>query len=382
MVVGVATVMVMVAFGKGAERRVLERVRALGSDAVIVTTPPSARVAGRQRQVATTTALRPADADAIRDGSAHALRAAASVQRSLAARWSDRSTLLAVVGTTADGLIIRRITARTGRVFDDDEDRGHRRVALIGETAVRNLFGTTDPVGLEIRIGSVPFEIIGVMTPRGTDIGGTDLDNEIVIPLGTAMRRVLNIPYVHTIYAQAVSGNQLDALEADVRAILAERHPARAGTGAAEPFLVQNQAVLLRTERGASRAINRLIVAVASLSVVVGAVGIATVMFLSVRERSREIGLRRAVGARRRDIQIQFLVEAALTASVGAALGVAIAFAVATAGAYIGRWNVAFSWTAAAIAMLVAALSGMSAGAIPASRAVGVEPMAALRARG
>lgn len=380
-VVGVATVMVMVAFGKGAEQRVVERVRALGTDVIVVTAPPAARVAGRQRQVATATALRADDADAILEGSAYALAAAPGVRRTLVANWSDRNTTVPVAGTTVDGLRIRRIQARSGRVFDEDEDRELRRVALIGPTVAQALFGDVDPVGLEIRIAAVPFEISAVMAPRGTDVGGTDLDNEIVIPLQTAMRRVLNIPFVHTILVQARSGDRLDELEADVRAILLARHPLRAGEGASQPFVVQNQAVVLRTQRGAARAINRMVVAVAALALLVGGIGILAVMLLSVRERVREIGLRRAVGARRRDIHTQFLLESTTLAGAGGVIGVAAGLAVALVASVVGTWHFAFSWWAALAGVIVSTLCGLAAGALPAALAVRLEPIAALRSR-
>lgn len=377
--VGVATVMVMVAVGHGAERKVIERVRALGTDVLVVTAAPAPRVAGRQRQVSTLTALRADDADAIVRESGLAVAAAPAVNQALVARWGDRNANVSVSGTTPDGVRIRRIRARTGRIFDDAEDRERRRVALLGPTAERTLFAGADPVGREIRIGAAPFEIIGVMAPRGTDVGGTDLDNEIVIPLQTAMRRVLNIPFVHTILVQASRFERLDDLEVEVREILLRRHPPRAGEGGVQPFLIQNQAVVLRTQRGAARAMNRMIVAVAALALLVGGIGITAVMLLSMRERIREIGLRRAVGARRRDIQMQFLLESAVLAVAGGVTGIAAGFLVSAAASAFGGWELVFSWWAALGGLAASTLLGLAVGAIPASRAVGLEPTVALR---
>ncbi|MEX2153457.1 MAG: ABC transporter permease [Gemmatimonadaceae bacterium] len=379
--VGVATVMVMVAVGRGAERRVVGRVRAMGSDLVIVTAPPAARVAGRQRQVSTATALRPADADAIAHESPLAKAAAPAVQRTLVAKFGDRNANVSVSGTTTDGLDIRRIAARAGRIFDETEDREQRRVALLGPTVARLLFAEMDPVGREIRIGAVPFEVIAVLVARGIDAGGTDLDNEIVVPLQTAMRRLLNIPFVHTILVQASAGGseRLDGLETDVREILQRRHPTRAGEGDVQPFVVQNQAVLLRTELGAARTLNRVIVAVALLALLIGGVGVVAVMLLSVRERVREIGLRRAVGARRRDIQLQFLTEATLLAAVGGAAGVVGGMLVSAGASVIGRWDLVFSWWAALAGLAASSILGLSVGAIPAARAVRLDPNVALR---
>ncbi|MDQ3697863.1 MAG: ABC transporter permease [Gemmatimonadota bacterium] len=378
LLVGVAAVIVMVAVGAGAERRVLERVRAMGTDLLVVSAAPAPRIAGRKRQVATLTTLRIADADAIAAESFIALAAAPDVSRSLVARWEGRNTTATVTGTTPEGLRMRNIRAQTGRLFDEGEDRERRRVAVVGGTVARNLFGDDDPVGREIRIGSVPFDVIGVMRRRGTDAAGTDLDNVIVVPLETAMRRVLSIPYVHALFIQAPSSARLDALEVEVREILGRRHRVR--SGATEPFVILNQAVLLRTERGAARAMNQLIVSVAVLALLVGGIGILAVMLISVRERGREIGLRRAVGARRKDIQLQFLLESAMLAAAGGTGGVIAGLAVVGAAALLGLWELAVSWLAAALGVACSALLGVAAGVIPAARAARLQPIEALHA--
>ncbi|MBI4541202.1 MAG: ABC transporter permease [Gemmatimonadetes bacterium] len=378
LVIGVAAVMVMVAVGEGAERRVLERVRAMGTDLLVVSAAPAPRVAGRQRQVAIHTTLRAADAAAIVEGSVLAVAAAPAVIRSVVARWEGRNTTTTLTGTTTDGLRIRNIRAEWGRVFDDVEDREQRRLALLGPTVVRNLFGDVDPVGRDLRVGSVPFEVIGVTRSRGMDAGGSDLDNVVVIPLETAMRRVLNIPYVHALFVQARSSADLEGLEAEVREILERRHLLRAGMP--EPFIIQNQAVLLRTERGAARAMNRLIVSVAILALLVGGIGILAIMLISVRERTREIGLRRAVGAKRKDIQLQFVLESAMLAAAGGTAGVIAGLAAAGMAAALGPWELVLSWRAAFLGLGCSTLLGVAVGSIPAARAARLEPIDALRA--
>jgi putative ABC transport system permease protein len=377
--VGVATVIVMGAVGEGAERRVVAKVRAMGSDFLSITSAPAPRVAGRERQVATLTALRAADAAAIAEESAFAAAAAPVVSRTLIVKVGARNSTVLVSGTTVEGLQIRRIRVRSGRPFEASEDRERRRVAMLGPTVSSALFEEADPVGREIRINAVPFEVVGVMAARGTDVGGTDLDNEIVIPLETAMRRLLNVPYVHAILVQAHTASRLDALERDARATLLRRHPVRGGDGGIEPFVVQNQSVLLRTERGAARAINRMIVAVATLALLVGGIGIAAVMLLSVRQRTREIGLRRAIGARRSDISMQFLLEAALLSAAGGLAGVAAGLLVAFTASLLGPWDLAFPFWAVLAGIGVSTLLGFMVGAIPASRAARLDPSVALR---
>ena len=378
LIVGVAAVMVMVAVGEGAERRVLDRMRAMGTNLLVVSAAPAPRVAGRPRQVDVDTTLRAGDASAIARESVLALAAAPAVNQSVVVRWEGLNNKTTLTGTTADGLRIRNIRAEAGRLFDDQADRGRRRVALLGPTVVQNLFAGVDPVGRVVRVGSVPFEVIGVTRLRGVDPAGADLDDLVVIPLETAMRRVLNIPYVHTLFVQARSSADLERLESEVRHILGRRRAVRSGIP--EPFIIQNQAVLLRTERGAALAMNRLIVGVAALALLVGGVGILAVMLISVRERTREIGLRRAVGAKRTDIQAQFVLEAAMLGAAGGAAGVIVGLVAAGGVAIFGPWELVVSWRAALLGLGCSTLLALAVGAIPAMRAARLEPILALRA--
>lgn len=376
--VGAGVVTLMVAVAAGAERRILRQVRALGTDLLIVSSAPAPRLAARQRQVASLTTLRPADAQAIADEAAGVRAAAAVVSRSMVLRAEGRNTTAMVTGTTTEGLGIRNIATVAGRRFDEAEDREMRRVAIVGQTVWRNLFDTGDPVGRYFRLGNTPFEVIGIVRRLGTDAGGTDLDNAIIIPLGTAMRRVLNIPYVHALYVQGQRGGDLDALEIRVRSVLERLHSRRSGV--ADPFVIQNQAVLLRTERGAARALHRLTIAAAVLGLLVGGVGILAVMLVLVRERVREIGVRRAVGATRRDVRLQFLMESSMIAIVGGGAGVATAGLLAGIASLAGRWELALSWGAAAVGVLCSAMVGIGAGVYPAERAARLHPIRALRA--
>lgn len=378
LLVCVASLIVMAAVGEGAERRVLEHLRSMGTNVLLVIAAPAPRVLGRPRQVAVHTELRVADVRAILEEGALAVSAAPAVTRPVIIHSDGLNTSTLLTGTTSDGLRIRNIRARSGRLFDEDDDRQQQRVALLGLTVARNLFRGVDPVGRTIRVGRVPFKVIGVTEPLGTDPGGVDQDDQVVIPLTTAMRRVLNIPYVHYILVQAPSSADLDRLEHEVQNILHTRLAARTGTAA--PFIIQNQAVLLRTERGAARALRRFTAAVAVLAALLGGIGIVGVMLMSVRERTREIGLRRAVGARRGDIGRQFVVESVILSMLGGAAGVAAGLGVSTLAMVLGHWDLVVSWTPALLAFLGSTLLGLVVGTIPAVRAARLEPIAALRA--
>jgi putative ABC transport system permease protein len=240
-----------------------------------------------------------------------------------------------------------------------------------------SLFPGLDPVGRELRVGDLRLEVIGVAAPRGIDPLGTDLDDFVTIPFGTATRRLMNIPYVHAIHVQAYASADLPRLEQEVREILLGRHGPRSGQP--EPFRIQNQASLLRAERAASAALNDLIPAVSFMALLLGGVGILTVMLMSVRERTREIGLRRAVGASRKAIRHQFLMESALLGMLGGTAGVVLGVAAAQSAALLGGWDVMISWPAAGLGFVSSVLLGLLAGAVPAIRAARLEPMAALR---
>jgi putative ABC transport system permease protein len=283
-----------------------------------------------------------------------------------------------LTGTTAEGLRLRNIRAGSGRLFDEDDDRERQRVAIIGPAVARSLFPGVDPVGREVRVGDLRFEVIGVARPRGIDPLGTDLDDFVTIPFGTAMRRLLNISYVHAIYVRAQSSAHLDGLERDIRDILHERHTPRTGIG--EPFVIQNQASLLKAERAATAALNQLVPAVCGIALLLGGVGILTVMLMSVRERTREIGLRRALGASRKDIQTQFVLESAMLGGVGGAAGVIVGVAASGAFAMFGDWDLVISWQIALLGFACSMLLGLIIGVIPAARAARLEPMEALRA--
>jgi len=303
-------------------------------------------------------------------------QAAASVERRFSVRWEAENANTSVLGIDPEGFAIRNVAIAAGRVFDSDECRGRRRVAVIGPTVRGNLFPDTDPVGLMFRIGRIPFEVIGVTEPKGVDANGLDQDDVVLVPLGTAMRRLMNVDYLQTIYVQAKSSDVLDNAEAEIRALLRQRH--RLGDNP-DDFTIQNQATLLAAERETAQAMTLLIASVSGISLLVGGVGILAVMLISVRERTPEIGLRRAIGARRADIRTQFLLESALLAGVGGLIGVGLGTGVAWSVAELGYWDAVVTWPPALISLLFSVSLGIVFGLYPATRAAALEPIEALR---
>jgi putative ABC transport system permease protein len=251
-------------------------------------------------------------------------------------------------------------------------------VAVIGPAVARSLFAGVDPVGRTTRIGALEFEVIGVAQPRGIDPLGNDLDDFVAIPFQTAIRRVHNLNYVDAIYVQARSSDELDDLEREVRTILGSRLAERSGVS--EAYTIQNQAMLLRAERGAVGALNQLVPAVSGIALMLGAIGILTVMLISVRERTREIGLRRALGASRRNIRTQFVLESGMLGVAGGAAGAIAGLVASWIAAYFGSWPLVIAWDAAAIGAGCSLVLGLVIGLVPAVRAARLEPIAALRA--
>jgi len=376
MAVGVGAVVLMVSVGRGAEKQILDRIRGMGINLVIVNAGRTAIVAGRKRQISNVITLEASDADAIVQECPAVVRAAPAVSKKLAARRESENTNTNVVGMPPDGFRVRNITIASGRIFDAQEERGRRRVAVLGPTVVNNLFGNTDPIGLRLRIGRVPFEVIGITAAKGMDANGIDQDDLILVPLATAMRRLLNITHVETIYVQARDPNLLDAAEKQIRELLRTQHRLE---NKPDDFTIQNQATLLQTERETARSMTLLIGSVAAISLVVGGVGILAVMLISVRQRTPEIGLRRAVGATCGDIRLQFLVESALLAGAGGMVGVFGGVTAALAVSRLGYWETVVSWPAALVGFTFSVAVGLIFGIYPAVRAAALQPVEALR---
>jgi putative ABC transport system permease protein len=376
-IVGVAAVIVVVSAGQGAEQRILDRIRHMGHNLIIVHAGQTVLLAGRQRQVSTVKTLVPADAQAITKECPSVAVACPTAVKKMSVHWESETASTTVAGMTADGFRIRNLSIASGRAFEAEESRAARRVAVIGRTVADELFRGADPIGQQVRIGRVPFEVVGTLAPRGMDPSGADQDDIVVVPLQSAMRRLLNVTHIQTVYVQAADADDLGRAETEIGGLLHERH--RLGEKA-DDFTIQNQATLLETQRQTSRAVTLLVASAAGISLAVGGLGILAVMLIAVRERTREIGLRRAVGARRRDIRTQFLLESAMLAGLGGIVGVILGVAATQAIASLGYWDTVISWPAAAGGFLFSVTVGIVFGLYPAVRAARLEPIDALRA--
>jgi len=264
-----------------------------------------------------------------------------------------------------------------GRNFDSVENDTAGRVAIVGSVIVEKLFNGEDPVGHQARIGLALFEVVGVMKAKGVDANGVDRDDRILIPLNTAMRRLMRITYIQKIHIQVASSEQLQRAETEIRQLLRERHRLR---DKPDDFTIQNQFTLIQTERESARTLTLLVGSVAAISLLVGGIGILAVMLTACRERRKEIGLRRAIGARRRDIRTQFLLESLIIAILGGFFGAALGMLSSFLASVIGGWTVVESWDAIGGGLMLSTVVGLIFGIFPASKASALEPIEALRA--
>ena len=379
-VIGVAAVVAMVAIGQGTRAEVLRKVDSMGTNLLTVSTAQLRVIAGRQQQAgAVAITLTEEDAQAIAEEVPSVAAVAPAQNQRLQAKFEDQITTTNVVGTTSDYQTVRNVHPVAGEFFGEEQGRSSARVAVLGQTVMLNLFGGRDPVGETIRIGKVPFTVLGVLEPKGLDISGKDQDDQILIPLRTALRRVFNLTYLSTIYVSAQDRVSMDQAAPAIAELLRERHHLR--PGAADDFTIQSQASLLTAQAAVSSTFTMLLGSIGGVSLLVGGVGILAIMLISVRERTREIGIRRALGARRKDILLQFLIETSLLSVIGGVSGVVIGVAAGKVVSLATGWPMLIPWRTALAAVVFSALLGLLFGVYPARKAAALDPIIALRAR-
>ncbi len=378
MIIGVAAVILMLAIGGGVQKQVSDSISGLGSNMLIVTAG-----AGRQGGIfggaGTNASLRIDDAEAIMRlenvvAAAPSTQVAAQVVAG-AANWAT-----SVTGSVPAYFQVNEWTAGDGRIFTDREDRAGARVAVIGQTVADKLFGANDPLGQMIRVKGVSFTVIGVMDKRGQGFGGQDRDDVIIVPLTTALRVLQGNSVrrsIRTISVSVASAEALDSVTDDINVLLRRKH--RLQPGEQDDFQVANLTAITDTLTTTTRAISLLLAAIGSISLVVGGIGIMNIMLVSVTERTREIGIRMAIGASRAAVRLQFLLEALMLSLIGCGIGVAVGTGLAMlAGSAIG-FETQVTLFAVTIAFAVSASIGIFFGWWPATRAAKLSPIEALR---
>jgi putative ABC transport system permease protein len=380
-IIGVASVITMLAVGAGAQARVEEQIRSLGSNLMIIW-PGSVTAGGARFGGGSSLTLTEEDATAL-EIDVPGIRTAPALRGSGQVVAGNQNWATPVFGVTPSYHEVRQWDVSSGRVLADTDLAGAGKVAVIGETVAQILFGGADAVGEQIRIRKVPFTVVGVLERKGQNMMGQDQDDIVLIPITTARTRVVGAAAqakqraVNIIWVKAPDYMDLKAAESQVRDALRARH--RLGPNQEDDFFIRNLSEVMATQEASSRILTLLLAAVASVSLVVGGIGIMNIMLVSVTERTREIGLRMAVGARARDILSQFLSEAVVLSLAGGLIGVALGIASAYAIGHFAGWRTELSTMAFVLSVGFAAAVGVFFGFYPARKAARLAPIEALR---
>ena len=374
--IGVTGLVLTSAIGNGAEAEVRRGIETAGANLLVVRPAQVKRSAARKKMTGVVTTLRLDDFAAIATLPL-VVEAAPGVDGSLRVESRGGSILASVVGTAPAVARLRRLCVRRGRFFDEDDDTNASRVAVLGARVARTLFPDADPVGSDVRVRGLPFEVVGVLEPKGIEPDGSDQDGYVFVPARTALRRVFNTTWLTAVFVSVQERESMPAAEAALRALLRERH--RLLPGSPDDFDVQDQVKLLAMQQEAIETLTRLTAGLAAVSMLVGGAGILGLMYLSVKERTAEIGLRMAVGARPVDILAQFLAEATLLAMGGWFVGAVLAGIAGVAVRLGTEWSVAAPAGAVLASFLMALVTGLGFGALPARKAALLPPIQALR---
>ncbi|MCB2184901.1 MAG: ABC transporter permease [Deltaproteobacteria bacterium] len=380
-IIGVSAVIIMVAVGNGAKARVQQLIQSLGSNVMMVR-PGSSVGGGVHGGEGSLPTLTEDDAAALAREVPGVAEAAPFVRGGVQAIAGNQNWATAAYGVNPDYLVAREWPITVGRGFEPGEVKGAAKVALLGSTVVKSLFQNENPLGQIIRVQKVPFQVIGVLGSKGQTPFGTDQDDVIMIPLSTAKRRVLGGRelgghIVDGIMLKARSAAEVTAVETQAKELLRQRHNLRPSED--DDFRLRNLAEMLNTQASSSQAMGLLLMAVASVSLVVGGIGIMNIMLVSVTERTREIGLRMAVGAEGRDILAQFLMESVVLSLIGGLIGAILGVGGALIIAQVSQWPAIIDPASVLMSFLFSAAVGIFFGFYPARKASRLDPIAALR---
>ena len=376
-IIGITTLTVIVSVGKGASAKVMKSVQNFGANAVVVFAG-GGKVMGPPDEKVNTLTMEDAQAvmqeiKGIRSMDTALIRVSRTV------KYEENNTNTVIYGGTTNYGDAWEWSTESGDYFTEEDMASMARVAVVGKTVVSELYGATDPIGTNIKIENVNFKVIGVLAPRGTSPMGMDMDSRIVIPYTTASRRVFNTPYLSLIRVAAVDPNQVETIEMDTAALLKERHHIQPGFP--EDYRVRGASSVSKMAKGMAGTLNLFLGLVSLISLVVGGIVVMNIMLISVGERVQEIGLRRAVGARKKDIRNQFLIESSLITLMGGIIGVLVGLVVAILLPVLskGKMPAMPSWEPFVLGFVFSVLVGILAGIHPAKKGAEMDPVIALK---
>ncbi len=380
-IIGVAAVIATVAVGTGATNRIQQQIASLGSNLIMVM-PGSITTSGIRLGSGNALTLTEDDARAIVAQCPAVSVAAPMVRGGQQVVGGNNNWATSIQGITPDYLTARDLSIESGVAFTAQDVESANKVALLGKTVVDNLFPGTNPIGQSIRIRNVPLVVIGVLSPKGQSPGGQDQDDVVLIPISTAKKKVLgvsqaNLGSVGGIMVQAAGSDAVNLAQDQIHSLLRQRHHLQPAED--DDFTIRNLEEIFAAQETSSRVMALLLAIVASVSLVVGGIGIMNIMLVSVTERTREIGLRQAVGARTGDILFQFLVEAVAISLLGGMLGIGLGVAASVTISKVAHWATVLSFGSIAVAFAFSGLVGIFFGYYPARKAAFLDPIDALR---
>lgn len=375
-IIGVSAVITMVSIGAGARSEVEAQVSRLGQNVILVF-PGARTLGGVSIGGGTANTLTVEDAAAIRDEIPEVIAASPEVRSQRQVAWGNRNWFTRIYGQSEDYLAIRQWPLVDGRMFSEEDVVRGNKVAVVGQTIVEELFEGADPLGQTIRVRGLPLEVIGILAPKGMSLMGSVQDDIIIVPHTTAFRYISGRSHAMVINIQVYNSQSMGIAQEKITDLLRERH--RIGPGQEDDFTVQTQEEVAQMATETSRIMTFLLGTIAGVSLLVGGIGIMNIMLVSVTERTREIGIRMAVGARGRDILLQFLTEATLLSCTGGLLGILLGIGASQVLATYADWPVLIALEAVAAAFIFSAAIGIFFGFYPARKAAQLDPIEALR---
>jgi putative ABC transport system permease protein len=375
-IIGVGAVIAMVSIGNGAKAQVEQQIASLGENVILIFSG-SITSSGIRTGWGSAGTLKIEDAEAIRREVPGVIAVSEEVFSTSQVSAGNQNWFTRIYGESPEYFDIREWPLRDGASFSPQDVRSANKVCVIGQTTATQIFGTTNPIGQVLRIKGVPFLITGVLTPKGLSPQGTDQDDIVIMPYTSAMKRVLGGTTLRGINVQVAAPNDLEPAQQQITELLRQRHNIRPGRD--DDFTVRNQQEIAETATATSRIMTLLLGAIASVSLVVGGIGIMNIMLVSVTERTREIGVRLAVGAHGRDILTQFLIEAVTLSSIGGLIGIVLGLGASQLLSSVAHWPTLISVSSILVAFLFSAAVGIFFGFYPAREAARLDPIDALR---
>ncbi len=375
-IIGVTSVIALVSIGMGLQKNMMESFSRLGSNMLIIM-PGSSNRGGPRGAAGSITTLTYNDAEAIKEKIKDISYVSPTVRTSTQVVYGHENWNSSITGVVPEYVAIQSLELKSGLFFSEHDVDVRNRVAVIGATVAANLFASVNPVGKKIRIGNAPYTVIGVLNSKGSSSGGQDQDDVVLIPLTTAQERLIGVTYVQSINVQVAAADKMDEVQSNIEKLLRQRHRIR--SGAEDDFNVRNLTSIMETMSSMSTMITLFLGAIAGISLFVGGVGIMNITLASVTERTREIGIRKAIGATYSNIMLQFLIESTMISVIGGIIGIVIGVGAAQLITKFANFNTVISVQSIIISFGFALFVGVFFGLLPARKAARLDPIDALR---